>query len=71
MELRPVNPQFMLDADYILAAMGLLSEYDPLLALKIMKKHIKPIDVPSEKEQVKRETKFVPITDDRCGCGAR
>lgn len=71
MELRPVNPQFMLDADYILAAMGLLSEYDPLLALKIMKKHIKPIDVPSEKEHVKRETKFVPITDDRCGCGAR
>ena len=40
LELRPRRPQYMLDADYILAAMGLLCEIDPLLALKIMKKHI-------------------------------
>ncbi len=40
LELRPVNPRYMLDKDYILAAMGLLAEIDPLLALKIMKKHV-------------------------------
>lgn len=43
MELRPMHPEYLLDADYILAAMGLLSEIDPLLALRIMKKHLKPI----------------------------
>lgn len=40
LELRPMNPQYMIDKDYILASMGLLSKIDPLLALKIMKKHI-------------------------------
>jgi len=40
LELRPRSPRYMLDKDYILAAMGLLAEIDPLLALKIMKKHI-------------------------------
>ena len=43
LELRPVNPKFMLDKDYLLASMGLLSSIDPLLALKIMKKHMKEI----------------------------
>lgn len=42
-ELRPVNPGFMLDKDYLLASMGLLSSIDPLLALEIMKKHLKVI----------------------------
>lgn len=45
MQLRPICPRYLLDADYILAAMGLLSQIDPLLALKIMKKHLKQIDV--------------------------
>ena len=40
LELRPINPQFMIDKDYLLASMGLLSRIDPLLALKIMKKHL-------------------------------
>ncbi len=40
LELRPRSPRYMLDKDYILSAMGLLAEIDPLLALKIMKKHI-------------------------------
>jgi len=44
LELRPENPKYLLDKDYILASMGLLSEIDPLLALKIMKKHIKQIN---------------------------
>ena len=43
LELRPQHPQYLLDKDYILAAMGLLSEIDPLLALRIMKKHITEI----------------------------
>jgi len=40
MELRPVNPIFLLDKDYILSAMGLLSLDYPEIALKIMKKRI-------------------------------
>ncbi len=40
LELRPRSPRYMLDKDYILSAMGLLAEIDPLLSLKIMKKHI-------------------------------
>lgn len=44
LELRPVYPKYMLDKDYILAAMGLLSQIDPLLALKIMKKHMKILE---------------------------
>lgn len=44
LELRPENPKYLLDKDYILASMGLLSELDPLLALRIMKKHLKIIE---------------------------
>lgn len=40
MELRPKNPDFMIDKNYILSAMGLLSLSEPLVALKIMKKKI-------------------------------
>jgi len=39
-ELRPVDPEFMIDQKYIMAAMGLLSQKEPLLAIKILKKHI-------------------------------
>ena len=44
LELRPENPSYLLDKDYILASMGLLSDIEPLLALKIMKKHLVKID---------------------------
>jgi len=40
MELRPKHPIFMLDRDYILSAMGLLSLEYPEIALRIMKKRI-------------------------------
>ena len=40
MELRPQHATYMLDKDYIMASMGLLSDIDPMLALKIMKKHV-------------------------------
>lgn len=39
-ELRPKHPLFYIDKTYSLYAMGLLSEFDPVLALKIMKKHL-------------------------------
>ena len=39
-ELRPRHPHFLIDHSYIMAAMGLLSQKEPMLALKIMKKHI-------------------------------
>ena len=42
-ELRPSDPKFLIDYDYIMAAMGLLSKINPMAALKIMKKHIRPI----------------------------
>jgi len=42
-ELRPSAPAYLVDEDYILAAMGLLSKKNPVLALKIMKKHMKKV----------------------------
>ena len=39
-ELRPMNPKFMLDKDYILSAMGLLSIDHPEIAIRIMKKRM-------------------------------
>ena len=44
LELRPENPKYLLDDKYIIASMGLLSEIDPLLSLKIMKKHLKLVE---------------------------
>lgn len=38
--LKPISPKFLVDRDYILAAMGLLAEVDPLKSLRIMKKHM-------------------------------
>jgi len=42
-ELRPSRPNLMIDQSYIMASMGLLSQKEPLLALKILKKYIKKI----------------------------
>lgn len=41
--LKPRTPQFYLDREYILYAMGLLAESCPDTALRIMKKSIKPL----------------------------
>jgi uncharacterized protein (TIGR01319 family) len=43
LELRPQNPDYFIDADYLLAAMGLYSRIDPVGALLIMKKHLKQV----------------------------
>ncbi len=41
LELRPQAPTFLIDEMYILAAMGILSQKHPKLALKLMKRHLK------------------------------
>ena len=38
--LKPVNPRLIIDFDYIMWAMGLLSEIEPVAAIKMMKKYI-------------------------------
>ena len=43
--LKPRAPKAYLDADYLLYAMGLLSQENQDAALRIMKKHLKPIAV--------------------------
>ncbi len=40
LQLRPKKPSFKIDNHYILSAMGVLSEFDKLTAIKIMKKYI-------------------------------
>lgn len=40
LELRPNNPSYLIDKSYILAAMGLLSQKYPKLALKLMKQYL-------------------------------
>lgn len=40
LELRPENPNYYLDGDYILAHMGLLAQEDPLVALRILKQSL-------------------------------
>ena len=41
LELRPSDPEFLIDEHYIMAAMGLLSQKHPRLALKLLKRHLK------------------------------
>jgi uncharacterized protein (TIGR01319 family) len=43
-ELRPEKPRYYLDKDYLMSAMGLLSQKEPILALQIMKKHLLPLN---------------------------
>jgi len=40
LELRPTNPSILIDKSYILAAMGLLSQKYPKIALKMMKQYL-------------------------------
>ncbi|MDD4000545.1 MAG: methylaspartate mutase accessory protein GlmL [Bacilli bacterium] len=44
LELRPKTPEFLLDKDYILSAMGLLSIDFPEIAIRIMKKRMEKIE---------------------------
>jgi uncharacterized protein (TIGR01319 family) len=41
--LKPQAPRFYLDSEYILSAMGLLAEYNPVAALRIIKKYLKEL----------------------------
>jgi len=40
LELRPEDPEYLIDRMYILSAMGLLGQKYPKLALKLMKRHL-------------------------------
>jgi uncharacterized protein (TIGR01319 family) len=40
LELRPTNPSILIDRSYIMAAMGLLSQKYPRLALKLLKQYL-------------------------------
>lgn len=44
LSLRPKAPKYLLDKDYILSAMGLLSQEHPDVALRMMKQHIVTIE---------------------------
>ncbi|PKM43530.1 MAG: MutL protein [Firmicutes bacterium HGW-Firmicutes-8] len=41
--LKPMKPKVLIDREYILAAMGLLAEVNPLTSLRIMKKYLAEI----------------------------
>mgnify|MGYP002512659756 CR=1 FL=1 len=49
MTLRPMKAEIRVDRKYILAAMGLLSEYYPQIALRIMKKELENDGYPEQK----------------------
>lgn len=40
LELRPKNPNYLLDKNYLLSSMGLLSIYEPKIALQLLKENI-------------------------------
>jgi uncharacterized protein (TIGR01319 family) len=46
LSLKPKSPDFFIDKDYILYAVGLLAEMDPEKALRIGKKYLKKINIP-------------------------
>ena len=43
--LKPINPQLLIDRQYIMAGMGLLAEVDPVASLRIMKKYLEEIHI--------------------------
>lgn len=43
LELRPTSPEYLVDKNYLLSAMGLLSIYNPEVALKLMKGNIEKV----------------------------
>ena len=43
-ELRPIDPNYLLDKDYLLSSMGLLLIEKPIEALKILKKHLQKLN---------------------------
>ncbi len=40
LDLRPIKPNYAIDDEYLFSTMGLLSMKEPLIALKILKKHL-------------------------------
>ena len=65
--LKPRGAKIWVDRKYILAAMGLLSEYEPLTALHIMKRELADEGWRQSDAPEPEETKFIPITNSGCG----
>lgn len=68
--LRPTSANVLVDRDYIIASMGLLSDYYPDCALKIMKDTLEDMGKVSSKDAAMLENNttngFTPITDTNC-----
>jgi len=71
MSLRPTRANILVDRNYILASMGLLSEHYPDIALRIMKKELQNMGMVIAKgaPEESNASKFVPVLDFECGPG--
>lgn len=67
--LRPISADVIVDRQYIIASMGLLSEHYPDVALRIMKDNLENMGTVKTKAMIKQEEKddeFVPMTQSSC-----
>lgn len=71
MSLRPGRANILVDRSYIIAAMGLLSEHYPDIALRIMKKELENMGMVVAAASAEEATKssFVPVMDFECHSG--
>ena len=67
MSLKPKKAKVWVDRSYILAAMGVLSEHYPEIALRIMKRELQDEGEQESAFTGEREVKFVPMTGSGCG----
>ena len=56
MLLKPKAPQMLLDAHYILFALGLLAQSEPLKALALMRRYVTPLQSPRSPAHEERTT---------------
>ena len=49
--LLPLNPQMLIDKNYVLYAVGLLADIDPTTAVRIAKKYLMPVHSPHSREK--------------------
>lgn len=54
--MRPKSPEFYIDRDYILYAIGLLSEKEPEKALRIGKRHLEKIEPCRQRAEIQSST---------------
>lgn len=66
--LRPLSADVYVDRKYIIASMGLLSEYYPDVALKILKENLQDLGTVKTKANISQPTEdnFEPVMDSGC-----